>query len=170
MNISLFNRYCWIRHFGEQENIRGYLVSAHEDRVASLHIHPAGTDSQQNRPEGERRLRRLQGHGTEELAVADEARNRKGDLLWYGGEWYECISAQEYDHTPLSHWNYEFVRVPPDAAGSIDLEDPDGDPEDHVSEASGEDSSSAESTAAGGSSGGLLRKVYLDYTREHGGD
>ena len=31
MNISLFNKLYWIRRFGEQKNIKGYLVSEHHD-------------------------------------------------------------------------------------------------------------------------------------------
>ena len=33
-----------------------------------------------------------------------------------------------YDHTILCHYNYQFVLVPHDASGSIDLEPPVGDP------------------------------------------
>ena len=166
MNISIFNRYYWIRRFGEQKNVRGYLTSSHEDFAASLHIHPTGTSQQQNNPEGERRLKRLQGHGMTELEVADESGNRKGDLLWYGGEWYECTSCQEYDHTVLSHWNYEFVLVPLDAAGSIDLEEPEGDPEEYAESDAEADTGSGSGTN-GTSGSGLLKKVYLDYVKEH---
>ena len=124
MNISLFNKLYWIRRFGEQKNIKGYLVSEHHDFGASLNVHPLSTDQMQALPEGQRKVKRLEAG----LVVADEKLNRKGDLLYYHGDWYECVSSQVWDHTILSHLNYQFVLVPNDAAGSIDLEPPVGEP------------------------------------------
>lgn len=128
MNISLFNKLYWIRRFGEQKNIKGYMTSDHHDFGASLNVHPLSTDSMQALPEGQRKVKRLEAHSTVVLVVADEKKNRKGDLLYYQGDWYECVSSQLWDHTILSHLNYQFVLVPDDAAGSIDLEPPEGDP------------------------------------------
>jgi hypothetical protein len=48
----------------------------------------------------------------------------KGDLLYYKGDWYECTAAQEYDHTLLSHINYQFAIVPMSNPKSADTEDP----------------------------------------------
>lgn len=128
MNITLFNRLYWIRRFGKQRNVKGYMVSAHKDFGASLHIHPTGSDQMQALPEGQRKMKRIEGHGMEPLLVADEKESRKGDMLWYRGDWYECVSSMLYDHTILNHYNYQFVLVPHDASGSIDLEPPVGDP------------------------------------------
>ena len=86
------------------------------------------TDQMQALPEGQRKVKRLEAHGVAGLVVADEKLNRKGDLLYYHGDWYECVSSQVWDHTILSHLNYQFVLVPNDAAGSIDLEPPVGEP------------------------------------------
>lgn len=127
MNIKLFNKKYWIRRFGEQSYVRGIVVNDHTDFVASLHVHPSGTDQQQALPEGERRIKKLEGHGTCKLVVADPLQGQKGDLIYYFGEWYECINAQPWDHTLLSHINYLFVLVPPDGASSVDLEDPPGE-------------------------------------------
>lgn len=124
MNIRLFNKTYWIRRFGEQRNVKGYLTSGRSDFQASLHIHPLSTDQMQALPEGQRKVKRLEGHGEVELLVADEKANRKGDLLYYRGDWYECVSSQLYDHTILSHLNYQFVLVPKDAGGTVDLEPP----------------------------------------------
>lgn len=128
MNIRLFNKNYWIRRFGKQREVRGYLTSTHSDFVASLHVHPLGADSVSALPEGLRKIRRLEGHGDVVLVVADEAKNRKGDLLYYNGDWYECVSAQQWNTTMLSHLNYQFVLVPTDASNSIDLEPPAGNP------------------------------------------
>lgn len=128
MNIRLFNKNYWIRRFGVQREVKGYLTSGHEDFVASLNVHPLGTDAIQALPEGERKLKRLEAHGEVALLVGDEKESRKGDLLYYHGDWYECVNSQMWDHTILSHYNYQFVLVPTDAGGSIDLEPPTGDP------------------------------------------
>ena len=123
MNITLFNKKYWARRFGEQKIVRGYATSGRTDFVVSLNVHPLGTDQQLALPEGERRIKRLEAHGTDGLIVANQSTGVKGDLLYYHGYWYECIDAQEWDHTVLSHINYQFVIVPDDIAGTIDLSD-----------------------------------------------
>ena len=114
MNITLFNKKYTIRRFKEQKEYKGYLVAEHEDFVASIHVHPTGSDQIQALSEGERRVTRLEGHGNIQLLTADQIKDQKGDLLLYRGEWYECISSQLWDHTILSHYNYQFVLVPSD--------------------------------------------------------
>lgn len=123
MNISIFNRNYRVRRFGEQRYVRGYAASCHTDMMVSLHVHPVGKDTIQVTPGGERKVKRLEAHGTDVLCTANHDAGLKGDLLYYKGAWYECVSAVEYDHTLLSHWNYEFVIVPKDVAGTVDLTD-----------------------------------------------
>ncbi len=131
MNITIFNRRYWIRRFGEQQYVNGYATNGYRDFVASLHVHPMGVEQMQALPEGERRVRRLEAHGTDVLIASDENSNQKGDLLFYDGWWYECTAVQRWDHTLLSHINYQFTIVPRDASNSIDvLNPPKGDPND----------------------------------------
>ena len=124
MNIELFNKNYWVRRFGDQQIIRGIVTSGKTDFIASLNVHPLGVDEQQDLPEGERMVKKLEAHGSVELVVAKETANRKGDLLLYHGRWYECVDAQQWDHTLLSHTNYQFVIVPEDSAHSVDTKDP----------------------------------------------
>ena len=129
MNITLFNKKYWVRRFGEQRVVRGYVTSGRSDFIASLHVHPQGGDQQQALPEGERRIVRLAGHGNINLVVANQETGVKGDLLYYFGEWYECVSSQLHHDTMLTHWNYSFTIVPKDGAKSVDLDDePTDDP------------------------------------------
>lgn len=128
MNIKLFNRDYLIRRFSEQHEVKGYLVSDYRDFYVSLHVHPSGGEQPQANPEGIRKVKRLEAHGSDEkLLAANPATNQKGDFLYFDGDWYECISAQEWDHTILSHVNYTFVLIPPDAAGSSDTDQPTAD-------------------------------------------
>lgn len=121
LNISLFNRKYWVRRFDEQQEIRGYITATHKDFVASLHVHPSGSDKVTAQPEGARKMKYLEGHGNIPLNVADEAKNQKGDLLFYKGEWYDCVACQCFDHTLLGHYNYQFALVPKDASRSNDV-------------------------------------------------
>ncbi len=120
MNIEIFNRKYWVRRFGDQKEILGYLISGTSDFVAFLHVHP-GQDQVPMNPEGERRVVHLQGHGSVKLYTAAETVSHKGDLLLYQGRWYECTSAMLYDHTMLSHYNYSFTLVPNDGAYTPDI-------------------------------------------------
>ena len=128
MNISLSNKNYWLRRFGEQKVVKGYITSGHDDYVVSIHVHPASTDVIQALPEGERKIKHLEGHGEIALVPADQDKNQKGDLLCYHGSWYECVSSQMWDHTLLSHYDYQFVLVPTDAGGTVDLNPPVGEP------------------------------------------
>ena len=83
MNISIFNKKYWVRRFGEPKNVRGYITSGREDFVVSLHIHPMGSDAMQALPEGERKMKHLEGHGTDVLVPANQETGVKGDLLLY---------------------------------------------------------------------------------------
>lgn len=124
MNITIFNKKYWVRRFGEPKNVRGYITSGREDFVVSLHVHPMGSDAMQALPEGERKMKHLEGHGTAALIPANQETGVKGDLLLYHGEWYECTAAQEWDHTVLSHINYQFCLVPTNSPRSADIKDP----------------------------------------------
>lgn len=124
MNIGLFNREYWIRRFGDQVNINGYLSCGHSDQKISMHIHPLSSEQIQALPEGERGIKRLEGHGVVVLNTANTTINRKADLLRYKGEWYECVSSECWDHTALSHWNYQFIVLPKDTANTEDTANP----------------------------------------------
>ena len=129
MNITIFNRKHWVRRFGEQVNVKGFLKTTYQDMVVSIHVHPVGATTLQALPEGERMLERLEGHNCDtELYCANQSTGQKADLLYYHGNWYQCVSAVLWDHTILNHWNYQFTRVPKDVAGSIDLAAPTGEP------------------------------------------
>lgn len=128
-NIRIFNKNYVVRRFCEQKNINGYLTASYEDFVASMNVHPLSTDAMQALPEGERKVKRLEGHSSVALVTADEKSNRQGDLLYYHGDWYECVSAQMWDHTLLSHLNYQFILVPTDASGTPDTAPPSIEPD-----------------------------------------
>lgn len=123
--------------------------------MVSLHVHPMGSDAMQALPEGERKMKHLEGHGTDVLIPANQETGVKGDLLLYNGEWYECTVAQEWDHTLLSHINYQFCLVPTNSPRSADTEDPPTDlpgkpVETEPPEEQGEEMPAATDTSVGG--------------------
>jgi len=79
-------------------------------------------------------MKHLEGHGTAVLIPANQETGVKGDLLFYHGEWYECTAAQEWDHTVLSHINYQFCLVPTNSPRSADIKDPPATSPDSPSE------------------------------------
>ena len=129
MNISLFNKEYTVRRFEVPQIVKGYVSTQHHDFKASLHIHPVSEDTINALPEGERLIKRLEGHGSVPLLSADHSKDIKGDLLYYKGNWYECESSVEYDHTILSHWNYKFVILPSDASNTLDTSPPEEEDE-----------------------------------------
>lgn len=137
MNIRLFNKPYWLRRFGVQKNINGYLVSDYQDIVLSANMHPMSTDSIQALPEGKRHIKHLEGHGEMLLRVADEKTHTKGDMLFYHGDWYECTSCQLWDHTMLTHFNYQFALIPWDTSETYDMIPPEGEPNAKAQEGGG---------------------------------
>ena len=123
MNIRIFNRTYKRRRFGEQKVVKGYFTGGYTDDEISIHLH-YGTDSVQANAEGARRVVKLEGHGEVKLRTADQKEGTKGDLVFFDDRWFECVSCTKYDHTILSHYNYSFVLVPDDAAGTTDTETP----------------------------------------------
>lgn len=125
MNISLFNKTYWCRHYDEDVVYEGHYIADFTDRKISIHVHP-GSDSVKAGPEGLSRNSRIEGHGCEPLISADRQKNRRGDLIYYQDNWYECVSSVCFDHTCLSHYNYIFALVPARESGKLyDLDPPD---------------------------------------------
>ena len=124
MNVGIFNKKYVARRFGKPIEKKGFLKCSSEDFVISLNVHPLGTDQLQALPEGQRTIKRLEAQSSVEMLAADESSEQKGDLLFYQGRWYECVSSQLWDHTVLSHWNLQFVLVPEDGSVSYDIKPP----------------------------------------------
>lgn len=85
------------------------------DRVVWLNVQPVSASSLQALPEGSRSVKRLKAFGANEVHAADQASKVTGDRLWYRDHWYECESADVWDHTPLSHCESQWVAVPENA-------------------------------------------------------
>ena len=109
MAIGIFRRPYTIRRHGKQEIINGYPVSTDIEFTAKLNVQPLSADELLALPEGERTVARVKTFGADELRPADEHDGTPGDLLFFFGKWYECKSCVNWQHTPLKHYEAEFV-------------------------------------------------------------
>jgi hypothetical protein len=125
MKIGIFRRPYTIRRRGEQRIIDGYAVRDSSGFTAMLNVQPLSANELLALPEGERTVKRVKTFGEDELISADEHGGRPGDLLCYGGQWYECKTCVHWLHTPLAHYEAEFVIL----ADQSDLP-PEGDADD----------------------------------------
>ena len=113
MNIGLFKKTYTVRHYTAQDIVNGYAAAAYKDTEASLNVQPLTPDDLTALPEGVRTVKRVKSFGPDKLASADEFGGVPGDRLYYGGLWYECVSSNMWEHTPLAHYESMFVLLPP---------------------------------------------------------
>lgn len=120
----LFRRPYTIRRRGEQKILNGHAVNNSTEFTVKLNIQPLSKNDLLALPEGKRTIARVKSFGSDALISADEHSGTPGDLLYYGGKWYECVSCVYWQHTPLTHYEAEFViladqnkQKPPKAGG-----------------------------------------------------
>jgi hypothetical protein len=123
MNIGIFRRPYIIRRRGEQRIVNGYATSDYTDFTVNLNVQPLSAKELLVLPEGSRTVKRVKSFGSDALISADEHSQTPGDNLFYDGEWYECVKCVHWLHTPLSHYEAEFVLLsgqsaPPPAPGT----------------------------------------------------
>ena len=111
MAIGIFRRPYTVRRRSEQRIINGYAVRDSSDFTIMLNVQPLSANELLALPEGERTVKRVKTYGADELISADEHGGRPGDMLYYDGQWYECKTCVHWLHTPLAHYEAEFVIV-----------------------------------------------------------
>ncbi|GHU97424.1 hypothetical protein FACS1894208_12750 [Clostridia bacterium] len=109
MAIGIFRRPYTIRRHGKQQIVNGHAVSGDADITVKLNVQPLSADELLALPEGERTIARVKTFGADALKSADEHSGTPGDLLYFSGRWYECKSCVHWLHTPLKHYEAEFV-------------------------------------------------------------
>ena len=113
VGLSIFRKPYTVRQHGVETRKRGLASSPYTDVKMSLNIQPQAPDSFEGREEGDVTVKQLKSWGNKRLTSADEHNNVPGDLLFYQGAWYECISSVSWSHTPLAHYQSDFVILPP---------------------------------------------------------
>jgi len=110
--IGIFHKPYTIRRHGEQTVKRGLASAPYTDGTERLNVQPQPVDDFEARDEGDAVVKRLKSWGRNKLTSADEINSIPGDLLYYNGAWYECISSVMWDHTMLAHYRSDFVILP----------------------------------------------------------
>lgn len=111
MAIDIFRRPYTVRRHGRQTMVNGYAVSGSTDHIFKLNVQPLSSDELLALPEGDRSVARVKTFGADQLFPADEHSGTAGDLLYFSGRWYECKSCVSWLHTPLKHYEAEFVLL-----------------------------------------------------------
>ena len=78
-----------------------------------LNVQPLSAEELMALPEGDRSVKRLKSFGPAHMSSVNEPEGIPADRLFYHGEWYECKSSDNWDHTMLAHFRSEFVLLPP---------------------------------------------------------
>lgn len=112
----MFKKSYALRRYGEQEITNGYASAPYEDISVRLNVQPLPAKELEALPEGKRSGHWLKAFGTFPVRTADQQMGTPADRLWYRGRWYECEGADNWDHTPLAHFESQWVAVPESAA------------------------------------------------------
>ena len=112
MNINLFKKKYTIRHYDPQTIEKGYASAPYTDSTIMLNVQPLSPNDLLALPEGQRTEKRVKSYGPDQLTSAEELTGIPGDRLFYNGWWYVCTSSVMWDHTPLSHYQSDFVILP----------------------------------------------------------
>lgn len=112
MLFKIWKKCYPLRMYNRQGVVKGYAAfPSFTDKLVYLDIQPVN-NSQQNLAEGDRTVRSIRAYGEFPIQTADAGQYYRADRLFFDGEWFECTSAQYYEHTPIKHWVYDFTRVP----------------------------------------------------------
>ena len=114
MGLNIFRRPYTVRRHGAQTVKRGYASAPYTDVTTRLDVQPQAPDSFDGREEGDVSVKSLKAWGNHRLTAADELAGIPGDCLFYQGAWYECKSCVNWSHTPLAHYQSDFVIMPAD--------------------------------------------------------
>ena len=98
-----------LRRFGEADR-NGYR--SYTDRVIRLNVQSLNEKEREALPEGQRSSRRVKSFGKDEVHTVNQRTGIPADLLYCCGEWYECEQASLWAHTPLVHWECQWVVLP----------------------------------------------------------
>ena len=110
--IGIFWKPFVVRRHGKQKVVNGHAQAPYTDDIARLNVQPQAPDSFEGREAGDVTVKHLKAWGPDALTSADELQGIPGDLLFYRGAWYECKSSAKWDHTPLRHYQSDFVILP----------------------------------------------------------
>ncbi len=105
----MFSSQYTIRRYGKADRDGCH---PYRDITVRLNIQSLNTRELEALPEGERSLRRVKSFGKSEIHTVNQQVGTPADRLYYQGEWYECEQASRWEHTPIGHWECQWVVLP----------------------------------------------------------
>lgn len=99
------------RRFTAPKKVKGKLAYNYIDSEVFLDVQPVTGKELLVVPEGNRQLARIKTFGETEFIVTEQGSQKKSDLLFYAGHWYECEYCKRHGNTPLAHYRSQFVML-----------------------------------------------------------
>lgn len=118
--MTFFGKKYKIRRFNSPQFVSGHECLGYTDGYAVLDVQEEQPDTLALHEEGAISSARLVCYGNDEMIAEDNIRGRKGDLLFYNGEVYKCVSCNKYHHTMLKHYNSAWTRISTEEGGVCD--------------------------------------------------
>ena len=113
MSLMIFKRPYILRRFTKQKVVNGRPQARYKDILVMLDVQPLSSKELMTLPEGDRAVKRIKAFGSEKIRTADEAGQTLADRVFYEGNWHECTSSDNWDHTLLKHYETQFVLCAP---------------------------------------------------------
>jgi hypothetical protein len=110
--MSFFERPYTVRRFEAPFDEEGCETADYYEKTFNMDVQVVVPSGAEANPEGQRKSKRLNSWGDNEMITADATTGTRGDWLLYRGQWYECTSCEHRDHTILHHWRGEWTRLP----------------------------------------------------------
>ena len=109
--MELWRKKYTLRRFNPQVLVKGYAVDGgYTDMEVSLDVQ-TNSNASDLPPMGHRETQVIRAFGTFPIKIADTTNGVKADMLYFNGKWFECTSCVFWEHTPLSHYESQFISV-----------------------------------------------------------
>ena len=109
--MNIWKKDYVMRRYGKQKNRKGYAASSFTDTTVQLNVQTITETQSSVTVDGKRSVKRIKAYGSFPFRVEDVQSGIRADRLFFAGAWYECESCVFWEHTPLSHYRSQFVRV-----------------------------------------------------------
>ncbi len=123
--MNIWRKGYVMRRYSQQKNRNGYATRGYTDTTVLLNVQTITETQTSTSADGKRSVKRIKSYGSFPFRVEDVRNGIQADRLFFAGAWFECESSVFWEHTPLSHYRSQFVRVS-EAIDSSDTVPPTG--------------------------------------------
>ena len=109
--MNIWKKDYVMRRYTRQKNRKGYTTRGYTDTTVQLNVQTITETQTSVTADGKRSVKRIKSYGSFPLRVEDVKNGIQADRLFFAGDWFECESCVFWEHTPLSHYRAQFVRV-----------------------------------------------------------